>query len=254
MRSRVMDVKHMLDRIRHKAATLDEVLDYPSDRAASRALGIPRSTISKWRQLASFSSKRGLLSSLAGIPGRKICKPVPPMFDDNEGEILTFADLFPEWNEFGIANALGVLGHEIPVEDIRLVLRSDRIRRGLEEPGDPLTPVAQPAEERVFDKSLILNMIFERTLEKLLQERPLRAGFHFTEIAQDIASYGQQLIRLSRSISLEAEGIDVDGIERQFQDLAKQAQMVRKVLLAPFKTGGVEVHEEFSPDRHRDST
>jgi len=231
-----MDIARMMDRISHKAEILNEVLNYPSDRAASRALEIPRSTLYKWRRQADIRSRRNLINSLAGIPGPKgIRRSQTGQFDEHEGMVLVLLQYFPEWSDSRIITTLGALGYqEVSFEEIRIIRRLDGMRSTPEETGDP-EDIRGEAEisdqEDDIEPGRLLEMLFNTMLARFLEDRPLRAAFMFTEMINQMAASGRSLARAAHLLGLENERLDLDSIENECRTLQEDSLALRNILL-----------------------
>jgi hypothetical protein len=228
-----MDVGAMVERVRHKVEVLDAVLDFPTDRAAAKALKIPRGTISKWRRQANFNNKRSLLTSLGGIPGPKC--PLThrgEKWDEHEGAVLTLFRCFPKWSDPQVVAGLNALGLTVPIEHVQKIRRVDKLRHGGHEPPD-----AEEAErldgfaEEEFDETDLLDMILNRILMRFLEERPLRAMYLVTDMVLHQTGHGRELTRIARNIDLESEEVDIDAFDKGCRDLQQEALRLRKMLL-----------------------
>ena len=250
MKSRTMDVAGMLVRIRHKAEVLDAADSFPSDRAASKALGVARSTIGKWRRQTDLKNRRSLLTSFAGIPGPKSSlTDRGECFDKHEGAILTLFRCFPEWSDGQVKAGLNTLGLALPLEHIQMVRLMDRIRSSGQDVCDVEEEVGVgEVTEQEFSESNLLNVIQNRILTRFLEEKPLRAGFIVTNIVLQQTRVGQELANLAQEYDLKSEGIDANAIKNECKALRQEALKLRKILLdacSPGKeSGGLGTAEE----------
>lgn len=230
MRSRTLDVNRIMKDVRHKTSILDKSLDYASDHAAAKALGVPRSTLTKWKGQADFRNRQALITSLSGMRGRT--EGAKKEYDEHENAILMLAHHFPDWSAGRICKGLQLLGCKASLEDVRTVLRADRMRRGNTEDYLPAedygTEDDDPGE---IDREVMLNTIFAGMLDRLIEERPYRVAYLATEMALNIADAGRQWAKVARSCDIDMEGFDLEAFDTQCRDSREELLKCRDLLL-----------------------